>query len=287
MTRAEAPGKLNLSLLVEPPAESGYHPLDSLTQTIEWLDLLEMNPVDDDADHVTVTDPEIDPEDNLVTRALSELRSTHDLGPQLVRLEKHLPVAAGLGGGSSDAAAVVVCAGRSIGLDRLEMAAMAERLGADVPLFLTGGTLRMRGFGEGVETLRRLEGFSVAVAVPEFGLLTAEVYREWDRLEGPIGEPLPERSAPPRLRDLTLLRNDLVPAAVSLEPRLGDYMADLRAMWGVPVSMTGSGSGCFGYFPTIEEAGDAAAAVAGFSKVTRGVDLRPHGVIILAEEERE
>jgi 4-diphosphocytidyl-2-C-methyl-D-erythritol kinase len=278
MTRVEAPGKLNLSLLVEPPAPNGYHPLDSLVQTIEWCDILEFESVDDDTDQVTVTGADIDPDDNLVVKALREVRRDHLLASQRVRLEKSLPVAAGIGGGSSDAAATVLAAGRVLGLDRTTMIGITDRLGADVPLFLTGGTLRMSGFGEKIAPEQGLGGFSFAIAVPDFGLLTAEVYSRWDELEGPVGEELPAQSTPPQLRGGMPLRNDLLPAAISLEPRLGDFMADLRAAWGNAVCLTGSGSACFGYFPDLTEANDASAAVAAICAVVRGVEVRSRGV---------
>ena len=74
------------------------------------------------------------------------------------------------------------------------------------------------------------------------------------------------------------MRNDLLPAALDLEPRLGDFMADVASVWGTPVCLTGSGSACFGYFATVAEATDAADAVAHLTRVARGVELRDHGV---------
>jgi 4-diphosphocytidyl-2-C-methyl-D-erythritol kinase len=285
MTTVEAPGKLNLSLLVEPPAPNGYHPLDSLVQTIEWCDTLEVEAVDDDADQVTVDGADIDPDVNLVLKALREVRKHIRVAPQAIRLSKVLPIAAGLGGGSSDAAATLLVTGE--GLEREVLVGIAGEVGADVSLFLTGGTLRMGGFGEQVESLRSLGGFALAVAVPEFGLVSAEVYRRWDELGGPVGEELPQASAPPQLRGQMPLRNDLLPAALSIEPGLGEYMAELRSVWGTAVAMTGSGSACFGYFPTLDEAADAALAVEGISLVARGVDLRSRGVAIVAADDEE
>jgi 4-diphosphocytidyl-2-C-methyl-D-erythritol kinase len=281
MTRVEAPGKLNLSLLVEPPAPNGYHPLDSLVQTVEWCDILELETVDDNTDQVTVTGADIDPDDNLVVKALREVRVGRHLAWQRVQLEKKLPVAAGLGGGSSDAAATVLAAGHLLGLDRPTMTEIADRLGADVPLFLTGGTLRMGGFGEKIQSLQALDGLAFAIAVPDFGLLAVDVYRRWDEMEGPVGVELSAHSTPPQLRGGMPLRNDLLPAAMSLEPRLSDFMAELRAAWGIGVSLTGSGSACFAYFPDLTEAVDAAAAVASMCAVSRGVDIRGRGVVVL------
>jgi 4-diphosphocytidyl-2C-methyl-D-erythritol kinase len=79
------------------------------------------------------------------------------------------------------------------------------------------------------------------------------------------------------------IRNDLTPAAMDLEPMLGDFMADLRSVWGPTVLMTGSGSGCFGLFPDQSEADDAARAVRGWSRVAFGADLRSRGVVRVEE----
>jgi 4-diphosphocytidyl-2-C-methyl-D-erythritol kinase len=277
MRRYEAPAKLNLALLVFPPRPDGHHPVRSLVQTIEWCDLVT---IDEGAekDVLEVTGLEVSPEDNLVLEAVELVRALTPVPPLGLDLEKRIPPAAGLGGGSSDAAAVLRALADLIRLDEAVISETAGALGADVPLFLQGGTLEVTGIGEQVERLSNLEGIAFAVAVPEFGLSTAEVYRRWDELEGPEGEPLHEAALPPTLREGMPLRNDLLPAALDLQPLLGDFMADLGTIWGVPVSMTGSGSACFGYFGTVDEASDAAAAATHLSLETKGAALRHRGV---------
>ena len=121
-------------------------------------------------------------------------------------------------------------------------------------------------------------GFAVAVAVPQFELSTADVYRRWDELEAPVGETITPRLLPPGLRDGIPVRNDLTPAAFDLEPTFADFMADLRIRWGGPVLMTGSGSGCFGFFPDPDEAADAAHSVEDLTRAAVGARLRSNGV---------
>lgn len=285
MTTWEAPAKLNLSLLVSPPRPDGYHPLESLVQTIEWCDTLEFVEVDERDDIVEIDHPGIEAEDNLVSRAMASVRSVGHFPSQRVVVSKELPVGAGLGGGSSDAAATLLAAAEFAGLGRGDVAPLASGLGADVPLFLVGGTLTMKGIGEDLDPQPPLHGVAFAVVVPPFPLNTAEVYRTWDRLEGPTGEPLPERSLPPALRGGMPLRNDLLPAAVAVEPQLADFMAEVRSRWGQPVALTGSGSGCFGIFGSIDEAEDAAATVADLSSHAVGVDARPRGAARVHLEE--
>jgi 4-diphosphocytidyl-2-C-methyl-D-erythritol kinase len=277
----EAPAKVNLSLLVEPPTSDGYHPIMSLVQTIEWCDRLEVEEADEDS--LTVFGADLDSEDNLVRKALDAARLVRPIPLLSISLRKRIPIGAGLGGGSSDAAATLLAA-LSLGADDdAEIAEAAASLGADVPLFLVGGTMLMSGYGEIIETQPHLGRLALAVAVPDLYLSTAEVYRRWDEMEGPTGETSGPGSLPPPLRSGMPIRNDLTPAAMDLEPTLGDFMADLRWLWGSAVLMTGSGSGCFGFFPDQEEADDAARAATGLSQTAFGAALREHGVGRLEE----
>lgn len=276
MSSYEAPAKLNLSLLVSPPRPDGYHPVESMVQTIEWCDRLDADP--GEGEDVLEVAGDVEAEGNLVLRAMRTLRDTVAVPPLALYLTKSIPVAAGLGGGSSDAAAALRAGADQMSVSDDELQAVASRVGADVPLFLVGGSLLMTGVGERLERLRPLEGFAFAVAVPDFGLVTADVYRRWDELEGPEGPAVSIDRIPPALRDQMPMRNDLTPAALDLEPRLGDFMADVAKAWGTTVSLTGSGSACFGYFPSLDEAEDAAVAVDALATAARGVGLRGHGV---------
>ena len=272
MTSYTAPAKLNFSLLVSPPRSDGYHPLASLVQTIEWCDTLE---VEAGEGHDEL---ESDIEDNLVTRALAMAREFGSVPPLALTLYKQIPMAAGMGGGSSDAAAALLAASDFGDVPRESLPAVASRVGADVSLFLTGGTVLMGGVGEKIESVEPASGCAVAVVVPDFGLSTGDVYEMWDRLEGPQGDEVPSTLLPPALRGRMPMRNDLLPAALEVEPLLGDFMADVSAVWGTTVCLTGSGSACFGYFATLDEASDAASAVSHLTAEARGVELRDHGI---------
>ena len=282
MTTYEAPAKLNLSLLVSLPRSDGLHPLESLVQTIAWCDHLAVEEGEGE-DTLEIEGAEINVGDintaeNLVLKALEAARTRGSVPPLSLSLEKRLPIAAGLGGGSSDAAATLKAVVDLGGLSEALAIEVAPAVGADVALFLTGGSLLMAGVGETITAVEPLSGFSVAIAVPDFGLATGDVYQRWDKMEGPLGEAVANTSLPPQLRNAMPIRNDLLPAALDLEPRLGDFIADLREMWGTAVSMTGSGSACFGYFVSAAEAEDAAASVSDFSDTAEGVELRALGV---------
>lgn len=273
-----APAKVNFSLLVSPPRRDGMHPLQSLVQTIEWTDTLEV----EKGEGRDELESEI--EDNLVLKALVLARDFGDVPPLRMTLDKQIPMQAGLGGGSSDAAAALLAASDFGQIDKSLLVPVASRIGSDVALFLTGGTMMMSGIGETIDPMSPVEDFAVAVVVPDFGLSTADVYARWDRMEGPEGDVTPDRVLPPDLRGRMPMRNDLLPAALSIEPLLGDFMSDLAAVWGTTVCLTGSGSGCFGYFAAVDEASDAAASVSGLVKEGRGVALRRRGVERLSRE---
>lgn len=277
MTVYESPAKLNLALLVQPPREDGYHPIESLVQTIEWLDLLEVEETEEES--VVIEGADIDPEDNLVVKALRAIRGQGPVPRLDIRLTKQIPTGAGLGGGSSNAAATMLAASEAGRLPATAADEAAPSVGADVRLFLVGGSVMVTGAGDVVEPVQPpLSGFAMAVAVPPFEMSTVEVYRRWDLMQGPMGEIIADRSLPPSLRNGIPIRNDLTPAAIDIEPSLADFMADLRSQWGVPVGMTGSGSGCFGFFPDLAEATDAATSISAMCRAAVGAELRPNGV---------
>lgn len=271
-----APAKLNLNLLVSRIDDSGKHPLRSLVQTIEWCDVLEAEEADtDELELVGLEVP--DGGDNLVLKALERLRTELDIPPVGFRLEKRIPPEAGLGGGSADAAAALIAGCDLVGADPEKATLVAPEVGSDVTFPLVGGTAEMTGYGEAIESLPPLAAIAFAVVVPEFGLSTPEVYNRWDEMGEPVGFEVPDRFLPPSLRHSYPIRNDLYRAAVDVEPALGDFVRDTARLWDTAVMMTGSGSACFGFFPSEEEAVLAAAAVPG-TRAATGAASRPKGV---------
>lgn len=270
-----APAKVNLSLRVRPPDRSGYHPLRSLVQTLEWGDTIEADAFEDD--ELVVEGAEL-PDDgsNLVWKALSAIGGSR---PRLrIVLTKKTPVAAGMGGGSSDAAAALRLGQELIRVPDSTVLSSAREVGADVTFFLTGGSAWMEGHGEEITTIPPSEGFAIGVAVPDFELLTPEVYRRWDELDFPEGQKMPERALPPSLRAYGELGNDLTPAALSLRPDLGDWMTDLSERWERPVALSGSGPSVFACFADLDEAESAVAEARADSRARIAAALRHTGV---------
>jgi 4-diphosphocytidyl-2-C-methyl-D-erythritol kinase len=259
MTRAIANAKVNLALHVQPRRADGYHPLHGLFQSIDWSDEIRIETADEDTLDVDGDAPA--GEHNLAWQALEAVRTVAgSVEPVLLGLEKEIPPGAGLGGGSADAAAALILASLRFEVSHDDVRRLAHRLGSDVPFALVGGTAIVAGVGELISPQPEADGFALAIVVPEPSLETSAVYRAWDDLGGPAGPTIPETALPPALRDHAPLANDLYPAAVAIAPDLDDWRAELEKAWGVPVSMTGSGSGLFAYFPTLDEATDAVAA---------------------------
>jgi 4-diphosphocytidyl-2-C-methyl-D-erythritol kinase len=266
MIRELAPAKLNLVLHVGPPRGDGLHPLCSLFASLELADELELTTMDAGDDVVDCPGVE---GPNLAASALGAFREHAGAGPLpplRVAIDKRIPVAAGLGGGSADAAATLRAANRLAGqpLGAAELRAVAAGLGSDVPSQVRPGHALVQGVGEVIEPLSLPSLYAVLVPQAE-GLPTAAVYEELDRLEGwrEALDPEPLRrlatAAPEELA--ASVENDLERAAVSLRPELGAVLAQLRAAGAPSAAVAGSGPTCFGLFAERAQAEFATAAI--------------------------
>jgi 4-diphosphocytidyl-2-C-methyl-D-erythritol kinase len=265
--RELAYAKLNLVLHVGPPRDDGLHPISSLMASIDLADELTATPRQSGADHVDA--PGVAGE-NLAARALAEFRSRAggELPPLELRIHKRIPVAAGLGGGSADAAAALRLANELAGgpLSAEELIRLAADLGSDVPSQLDPHHALVEGVGERIEPLE-LPAL-VAVLVPDReGLSTAAVYAELDRLGGTRAnldpEPLKRLAAAGPEELAAGLENDLQPAALSLRPELSTRLDSLRSAGALGAAVSGSGPTCFGLFAQGKAAEDAAASIPG------------------------
>jgi 4-diphosphocytidyl-2-C-methyl-D-erythritol kinase len=181
--------------------------------------------------------------------------------PLALRLDKQIPIAAGLGGGSADAAAGLQLARRYYSADAALVTQLAPTLGSDVPFCAVGGTATVRGRGEIIDVMEPILGYGLAVVVPPVELATPRVYGGWDELGGPTGPEIQAKDLPPVLRGYGPLGNDLYPAAVALAPLLDDWRAQLSDVWGRPVAMSGSGASLYGFFMDEAEAASALRVV--------------------------
>jgi 4-diphosphocytidyl-2-C-methyl-D-erythritol kinase len=268
--REFAPAKVNLYLHLTGRRADGYHLLDSLAVFPAVGDWLRAAPAD--ALSLTVEGPFgaalADDPDNLVLRAARALRPD---GGARIALEKHLPVASGIGGGSADAAAALRLLGRLWGVAAAPEAgalagalAMALALGADVPVCLGNRAARMGGVGEVLTAAPGLPACGMALVNPGVSLATASVFRaRQGGFSAPAVLPVAWPDVVAMAGDLARLRNDLEPPAIALQPVIGTVLAALVAAPGCLLArMSGSGATCFGLFANAAAAEAAARALA-------------------------
>jgi 4-diphosphocytidyl-2-C-methyl-D-erythritol kinase len=270
-----APGKLNLCLHVGPAREDGYHELVSLFDSVSLHDTLTLTP----ADPTNADAPALDSVvcagvegENLVARALRLCREKRLLAgaPLHIKIDKCLPVAAGMGGGSSDAAAALRLVSELQDHPLSDFEAVAFALGADVPSQLWPGAALVLGAGERIVPVDprclRDAGRAYVIIAQTHGLSTADVFAQADRLE------LADAQIVARENDLVelvsagldlaglcdLVENSLEPAILGLRPELAGVCDALREAGAITAAFTGSGPTCFGVFSSAEAAAAAA-----------------------------
>jgi 4-diphosphocytidyl-2-C-methyl-D-erythritol kinase len=258
-----APAKVNLCLYLGPRRDDGLHEICSLFCPVALADLLEVSESDRDEVICAGVDGE-----NLADRALRALREHGwDAPARRIEIEKRIPVAAGLGGGSADAAAVLRLAAGQVP----ELEELAAQLGADVPSQLSPSLALVEGAGERVKRLPAPAPHALVLLPDGGGLPTAEVYAEADRL-GLGREAAEMEDLAARLRDAAgggasplayrdLLQNDLEPAALSLRPSIASAKEELERAGAEVVFLSGSGPTVAGVYRELREAERAAEGI--------------------------
>ncbi|MEO8968640.1 MAG: 4-(cytidine 5'-diphospho)-2-C-methyl-D-erythritol kinase [Solirubrobacteraceae bacterium] len=243
-----APAKINLCLLLGGTRDDGRHELVTLFESVSLTDILTVSVTD--ADAVVC---EGVPGPNLVADALAGLRAAGWAAPPLrVQIDKRIPIAAGMGGGSADAAALLRHASEWAPVAGIDVAAFAARLGADVPAALQPGVVLGTGAGEVLADVPTPPAHAILVLPQDFGLATADVYREADLLG--LGRSRQELAAGAvaLMAGATSGRlgvNDLQPAALSLRPEIADALAAARAAGAEHALVCGSGPTVIGLYP--------------------------------------
>jgi 4-diphosphocytidyl-2-C-methyl-D-erythritol kinase len=263
-----AHAKVNLWLNVVGRRPDGYHLLDSLVAFVDLADTLDVRP--SDGLSLELAGPQAaglagDP-DNLVLKAARLLADRAGVLPRAaIRLGKHIPVAAGLGGGSADAAAALRALGDlwRAALPEEELFDLAASLGADVPMCLAGRTALVSGIGERLQPAPTLPPAAILLVNPGIALPTPDVFKA---RRGPFsaGAPVtrPWRDLPEFTAALAQRGNDLSDAAIALRPEIAEVLTFLRTSRGARyAAMSGSGATCFALYDSPDAAQQVSASM--------------------------
>jgi 4-diphosphocytidyl-2-C-methyl-D-erythritol kinase len=283
-TQISAPAKINLWLRVMGRRQDGYHELDSVFCRLDWGDSLQIRFLESEQTtvdcHCTVPQrshathaphPELSSSDNLAAKAaLAMLEHSNISGYVSITLEKNTWIAAGLGGGSSDAAAVLIAlddlfSSRFSHYKRPDLPALAKQLGADVPFFLGAPVARARGIGEKLEPLCGFPSLDLVLVNPGQPLSTPAVF---EQLGLQAGQTLRDEIGMPERYDdlahlLTFVGNDLEPPALAIFPQISELKALLLEKGALVASLSGSGPTVFGVFESQAAAERASRDIAG------------------------
>lgn len=271
--RFAAPAKLNLFLHVVGCRSDGYHLLQTAFRLLDLCDWITVAPSADGAIRLETDLPGVPSEQNLVVRAARALRSASGVRTgAVIRLEKHIPMGAGLGGGSSDAATTLIALDRvwRTGLSAADLATLALTLGADVPFFLFGRNAFGEGVGDALTAVDLAPAWYV-ILTPQVAVSTAEIFAA------------PELTRNAKPIKITAFfkgfgRNDLEPVVCARYPEVAKHLAWLRGFG--DARMSGSGSSVFAEFASEAEARAVVARIPegmrGFA--VRGLDRHPLAV---------
>ncbi|MBO6797531.1 4-(cytidine 5'-diphospho)-2-C-methyl-D-erythritol kinase [Maricaulis sp.] len=265
-----APAKINLSLRVGRAREDGYHPLDSLVTFADWGDTITVR--DEIALMMSMSgeasEDLIEEENNLVLQAARALQDHAGIDKgAIIHLHKEIPVEAGLGGGSADAAATLRALNQlwELDLDLDELARIGLSIGADVPACVYSRPLRMRGIGEWIELIDNFPAFNAVLVNPGVKVSTGKVFEAFDETEPAVLKEAKGRG--PNVLDwLSREPNSLERPAMKVQPKIKKALGWLDRQDGVElVRMSGSGASCFAIFEDDADAEKAADAYEKFS----------------------
>ena len=257
--KVKTAAKVNLALDVTEKLPNGYHNIKSVFQTVGLYDEITVELTDEGIsltcevpEEFTTADPIPCDERNIAYKAAKLFLEENGMNSGCnISIKKGIPSQAGMGGGSTDAAAVIYCLSRLTGKS-LEH---TERLGADVPFFLTGGTAYVEGIGEKITPIADYSGRILVIAKGSQGVSTAEAYRAVDSLEVPVHPEAEKLAETIKVSPDEAYRffGNLFQQAVQLE-EVDSIISVMLNKDALKANMTGSGSAVFGLFETIEQA---------------------------------
>ena len=262
--RQKAYGKINLALNVGGTRPDGFHDVTMIMQHVSIWDEITLEKRDDSTISLECNLPFLGAnEKNIAYRAGQMMQELFGVGGFHIRLFKKIPIAAGMAGGSADAAAVIRGVNRlfGLGLSMDEMMRLGAKIGSDIPFCLLGGTCLATGRGEKVQRIVPMQETHVALVKPNFGISTPWSYAQFDAEKAPRQADIPAMIQAIGKGDLdaicSLMVNQLEPAALQEYPVIGQIEKDLLDLGATGAMMTGSGPTVFGLFKRYETAREA------------------------------
>tara|TARA_Y100000996_G_C22503249_1_gene635312 strand:+ start:300 stop:1184 length:885 start_codon:yes stop_codon:yes gene_type:complete len=257
-----APAKINLFLNVRSKLPSGLHEIESLvvfSDVCDEINIIKSSKTSINFNGIMGKDlPSY--KNNIILKAINFIKSNFKIKSHVsILLRKNIPVSAGLGGGSSDAASVIIglCKLWNINIDNINIDQIVEEIGADVPVCLKRSPALVNGIGEKVDTIKSLPSMNALLINPKIALSTIEVFDQFDKLNS-FSIDVKSNNQKLDLDNLAYLNNDLEDAAMALVPAIKEVLNNLKKANGCKFArMSGSGATCFGIFDKKENLFDA------------------------------
>ena len=248
--KVKTAAKINLNLSIQNSTDSKLHKLDSLIVPIDLYDEIDIHIANENRDNIVFTNNDNLSNESTIHKALACLRGNTDLTNFFnIRIDKGIPIEAGLGGGSSDAAAVLVSIEKMLDLQLPDYLVIANEVGSDVPFFINGKPAKVKNIGDKVEDYFIEKEIFFLIILPNFGLSTKNVFNQWDILKK--GNLETEKH---KIFDSIEVFNDASHAAFYLEPRLKEMKELIEEELETNIFLTGTGSTLFAVFDNKEDA---------------------------------
>ena len=248
--KVKTAAKVNLNLSIQNSTDSKLHKLDSLIVPIDLYDEIDIHIANENRDNIVFTNNDNLSNESTIHKALACLRGNTDLTNFFnIRIDKGIPIEAGLGGGSSDAAAVLVSIEKMLDLQLPDYLVIANEVGSDVPFFINGKPAKVKNIGDKVEDYFIEKEIFFLIILPNFGLSTKNVFNQWDILKK--GNLETEKH---KIFDSIEVFNDASHAAFYLEPRLKEMKELIEEELETNIFLTGTGSTLFAVFDNKEDA---------------------------------
>tara|TARA_B100000700_G_scaffold144362_2_gene160441 strand:- start:18179 stop:19015 length:837 start_codon:yes stop_codon:yes gene_type:complete len=248
--KVKTAAKINLNLSIQNSTDSKLHKLDSLIVPIDLYDEIDIHIANENRDNIVFTNNDNLSKESTIHKALACLRGNTDLTNFFnIRIDKGIPIEAGLGGGSSDAAAVLVSIEKMLDLQLPDYLVIANEVGSDVPFFINGKPAKVKNIGDKVEDYFIEKEIFFLIILPNFGLSTKNVFNQWDILKK--GSLETEKH---KIFDSIEVFNDASHAAFYLEPRLKEMKELIEEELETNIFLTGTGSTLFAVFDNKEDA---------------------------------